>query len=138
MATALGPQSANFTTTRPPRNSPVSAVDTWFQDCTSAAALDGTVFDQDFFNGLVAQLRQAVYGRAIPIVTQGDDTLLLQAITSAQVVFTASATPPVAVPASTSAGLLPPKVGDIWFDTTDGSWNCFMSDGTTQAFVQVA
>jgi hypothetical protein len=78
-STALGPQSPNFSTTRPPTNALASAVDTWFKDCSAAGAKDGTVIDASFLNVLVAQLRTAVTSAGVTL-DDTDDTMLWQAI----------------------------------------------------------
>ena len=79
MTTSIGPQSPNYTLTRPATNTQVSAgADTWAQDCTSAAANDGTVLTASFFNILIAQLRYTI--RTAGITLDDSDPMLYLAI----------------------------------------------------------
>ncbi|MBR2117660.1 MAG: hypothetical protein IJ935_03105 [Afipia sp.] len=59
MADILGPaQNTPFATTeRPAEDRTFSTLDTWFKDCSSIEADDGTDIKASFFNGLLAQLR---------------------------------------------------------------------------------
>lgn len=80
MATALGPQSPNFSTTRPPTAPDVSAgVDTWCKDCSAPGATDGTILDASFFNAIIAQLRTAIVEAGITL-SNADDNMLEKAI----------------------------------------------------------
>jgi hypothetical protein len=133
MTTAFGPQSPNYTTVRPPVDTVVSTSDTWFKDCSSAALKDGTLIDASWFNVILAQLRTAVRNarpRTGPIVmADTTDTMLSQAIQSYGNAFTPAAAAP-------TTGF--EAVGDIWYDTTDGSTNMYCSDGTTFSWMQVS
>lgn len=60
MASTFGPQSANLVTTRPAADTVVTALDTFFKDCTSATSADGTVVTASWLNMVTAQLREAV------------------------------------------------------------------------------
>jgi hypothetical protein len=80
--TAFGPQSANrlVQVARPaPDATATGLLDTWFQDCTSAAANDGTVVSASWLNTVTAQLRTAVRTAGITL-NEADDTMLYDAI----------------------------------------------------------
>lgn len=58
MVDILGPANAdNAVTARPPETRAFGSLDTFFKDCTSEAANDGTEVEASFFNGLIAKLR---------------------------------------------------------------------------------
>ena len=90
MTTSFGPQSPNYTTTRPATDTNVSGVtDTWFKDCSSATAVDGTVPTASWYNMVTANLREAVRGSGIAL--DDSDNMLFNAITAiAQGAYTAS------------------------------------------------
>jgi len=76
MTTAFGPQSPNYTTSRPARATEVSAgVDTWAKDCSSAGANDGTILNADFFNVIIANLREVVNGAGLTLDNTNDELL---------------------------------------------------------------
>ncbi|HWL06717.1 MAG TPA: phage tail protein [Xanthobacteraceae bacterium] len=58
MPDILGPSSTNAVTSRP-SGEPRGDLDTWFKDCTSPTAKDGTVIPAQFLNDVLAQLRVA-------------------------------------------------------------------------------
>jgi len=58
MSDFLGPADAdNSVTVRPGETRPCGALDTWFVDCTSPTADDGTEVQAAWFNGLLGALR---------------------------------------------------------------------------------
>jgi hypothetical protein len=79
MTTAFGPQGPNFSLLRPPADPKVSVLDTWHINCTSERAKDGTFPTADFFNVIIANLREAVRAAGIPL-DDSNDSMLLQAI----------------------------------------------------------
>lgn len=123
-STAFGPQSPNYVTAQPVTDPNVSGVtvDTWFKDCSSADMVtpDGTILTAGWLNVVLGNLRQAIRDRYVTL-TDGDNTLLSRALSSAGVVTTSSATVPVYL------GL---KAGDQWFDTTDGTTLTAIKDDT--------
>lgn len=88
MTDLLGPADApNATTSRPVENRTIGNLDTWFRDCTTPAAADGTVITARELNVQIAQLRSAIRGNgstvgAVKIVTEDntDDAMLLKAM----------------------------------------------------------
>jgi len=76
---AIGPQSPNFSTARPPTDAEVSPLDTWFRDCSAAGSNDGTVVSASWLNVVTAQLRTAVRNAGIAL-DDGDDEMLWKAI----------------------------------------------------------
>ncbi|WP_316168973.1 MULTISPECIES: hypothetical protein [unclassified Bradyrhizobium] len=90
----IGPSNApNSVTTRPAdsratNGAVVGAADTWFQDCTSPTANDGTKVMAAWLNGIMGQLRNAIRGNgnlvatSQPVVTESDadDAMLLKAM----------------------------------------------------------
>src|SRR4051794_32713632 len=70
----LGPASDNAVTTRPGRTITRGAADTWFQDCTSQDANDGTAIGADFLNDTLAQVRTALVSSGITL-DNADDML---------------------------------------------------------------
>lgn len=80
MTDLLGPASDNSVTTRPARTIVRGSTDTWFQDCTSPDANDGTVFPADYFNDVLAQVRTAL--RDSGITLDGADDMLWRAMQS--------------------------------------------------------
>ncbi len=90
----IGPSNApNSVTTRPAdsrstNGAVVGAADTWFQDCTSPAANDGTKVMAAWLNGIMGQLRNAIRGNgnllssSTPVVVENDtdDSMLWKAI----------------------------------------------------------
>lgn len=123
-STAFGPQSPNYVTVQPTTDLNVSGVtvDTWFKDCSSVDMVtpDGTILTAGWLNVVLGNLRQAIRDRYVTL-TDGDNTLLSRALSSAGVVTTSSATVPVYL------GL---KAGDQWFDTTDGTTLTAIKDDT--------
>lgn len=80
---ALGPQSPNYTTTRPATDTVVAgALETWFQDCTAAGAFDGTVPTASWFNVITAQLREAVKAASVAL-DDADDLMVWKAMQAA-------------------------------------------------------
>lgn len=58
MSDILGPASAeNAVTTRPSETRTFSSLDTWFEDCSSPTAGDGTEVQASWLNGMLAALR---------------------------------------------------------------------------------
>jgi|GEM_PF-3325286 hypothetical protein len=93
MADALGPAAfgaARATTTRPTYTPSILNADSWFQDCTSQAARDGTEIRSALLNAFLAQLRTIF--RAGEVLENNSDDMLLRAIRSqrANLVATAS------------------------------------------------
>jgi len=80
----LGPgqNTANVTTARPADDRTYGANDTWYKDCTSPEAQDGTAFMSSWFNRMLAQLRRAIDGMGIER-DNADDDMLLKAIKKA-------------------------------------------------------
>lgn len=85
----LGPASApNATTARPSEGRTFSALDTWFKDCSSLDADDGTDIEANWLNGLIAALRAVWRGNGVradgvtPVVAESgtDDYGLLTAV----------------------------------------------------------
>ena len=76
----LGPASVNAVTTRPARVVTRGAAQTWFKNCTSSLAQDGTQFGADWFNDMQAQFLEAFTGTGI--TQDGGDDMLLRAIQS--------------------------------------------------------
>ena len=80
MTDLLGPASAaNATTSRPTDARVFGGSDTFFKDCTSPAANDGTVVEQAYLNGMLQQIRRAIRGMSV-IENNADDDMLLKAI----------------------------------------------------------
>lgn len=78
--TAFGPQGPNYTTTRPAADPKASAgTDTWFKNCSSAGAKDGTFATADFFNVNIGNLRYLVRTAGV-LLDDADDTMVYQAI----------------------------------------------------------
>lgn len=87
--TAFGPEGPNYSTSRPVGDPTLSgAVDTWMVNCSVAGAKDGTYPTADFYNVIIANLREAVRGGAIAL-DNTDNFMLLHAI---QAIAGASAT----------------------------------------------
>ena len=76
----LGPASDNAVTVRPARTITRGASDTYFKNCSSPDAGDGTAFGADFFNDMLAQLRTAC--RSAGIVLDNADDMLWRAMQS--------------------------------------------------------
>ena len=76
----IGPASDQSVTTRPGRIITRGTADTWFKDCSSSDANDGTSFGADFFNDVLAQLRTAM--RSAGIVLDNADDMLWRAMQS--------------------------------------------------------
>lgn len=93
----LGPASApNATTTRPADSRVFGADDTFFKDCSSPVARDGTKVQAGYLNGLLQQIRRAIRGMGIAENNANDD-MLLEAIRKAagDKVAAAAATQPI-------------------------------------------
>jgi hypothetical protein len=61
MTDIVGPANAiNVVTTRPAESRVFGAADTWFQDCSSATANDGTRIMAVWLNAIIAQLRNSI------------------------------------------------------------------------------
>ena len=88
MTDIIGPGSTtpDVTTTRPADGRVMALLDTWFQDCSSSTAEDGTPIQAAWLNGVIAQLRTAIRGNGAlaaggPVITEDNsDTMLLAAI----------------------------------------------------------
>ena len=78
MTDILGPASVGAVTTRPGRSIVRGAANTWFMDCTSQQAADGTLCPADYFNDSLAQLRQTFTSSGI--VQDNADDMLWRAI----------------------------------------------------------
>lgn len=83
----IGPAAfgaANPAVQRPPANpgNVDGAGDTWFLDCSSATARDGTQIKAGFLNFMLAQLRRAIRGMGVT-ENNTDDDMLLKAIQAA-------------------------------------------------------
>lgn len=82
MTDLLGPANIqNAVTTRPADPRVFGADDTWMKNCTSSLLRDGTAMDANFFNKMLAQMRNAIRGMGIT-VNNADDDMLLKAIKS--------------------------------------------------------
>lgn len=77
----LGPVAGSQVTTRPDRSNARGATPTWYIGCSGPDIDDGTIFDADAQNDLIAQLRTAFTNSAID--ANGDDDMLWRAIQSA-------------------------------------------------------
>lgn len=77
-----GSNTPNVTTSRPPNDATFGAQDTWFKDCTSPDAQDGTKIKASILNRMIAQLRRAIRGMGID-EDNADDDMLLKAIKKA-------------------------------------------------------
>lgn len=88
MTDLFGPTvAAGGVTSRPAETRTHAADDTWFLDCTSEAADDGTEFQAALFNQLLGLLRNLTRGNgntgaAAPVIPEvnNDDTIMLRAI----------------------------------------------------------
>lgn len=117
-ATAIGPQSPNYTVTRPALDPVVSGgADTWFANCSAPGAKDGTIVDADWLNTITDQLRTAI--RTAGVTLDGtNSSMLWQAMQAAGVPYANSLSPKGASSASAfTAGLV---VSDIKYGT-DGT-----------------
>jgi len=77
MTNRAGPEYRGVTI-RPTPVTP-SASDTWFQDCTGGDPSTGTLFEQGWFNGLLAKLRDT-FTAAHPTLLPVDDSMLTRSI----------------------------------------------------------
>ena len=81
--TAIGPQSPNYSTTRPTSDTDVeTANDTWLVDCTAAGANDGTVITELGGNAVEPARREAIRDSGITL-DNTNDKMLYQAIQAA-------------------------------------------------------
>ena len=88
MTDILGPANAPFAvTTRPAESRTFMTDDSWFKDCSSSEAEDGTDVQASWLNGVVASLRSVARANGAlfdssPVVPDAgtDDALLLKAI----------------------------------------------------------
>lgn len=81
--TAFGPQSANYTTTRPATDAVASgAADTWFKNCSGAGVMDGTIPTASWFNTVTGNLRHAATAAGVAL-DDTDDTMIWQAMQAA-------------------------------------------------------
>lgn len=78
----FGPASQNAVTVRPADSRTIAAIDTWFKNCSSAGAQDGTRIDAAFLNFMLGNMRAATRGMGVPD-DAADDLLLLKAIQAA-------------------------------------------------------
>src|SRR5689334_12543063 len=84
----VGPANApNAVTVRPADTRTFGANDTWFKDCTSPTANDGTKIQAGFFNAFTALFRNLIRGNGqtvggVDIVTldNADDNMALKAV----------------------------------------------------------
>ena len=77
MTDLLGPASAaNATTVRPTDSRTFGASDTWFQDCPPGSSVGGTALIASWFNGWMAQLRNAIRGMGVAVGDTNDNMLL--------------------------------------------------------------
>lgn len=121
MTDLLGPANAtNVATSRPPETRVFPAADTFFKDCTSQTAKDGTAYQASFFNGLLQQVRRAIRGMGVT-ENNSDDDMLLKAIQAAGATTfaTAAALQPVHVEIEQNAGAFTftPTTGQIIVNT---------------------
>lgn len=80
MTDLLGPaNAANSTTTRPTDARVFGGSDTFFKDCSSPTARDGTVLTASYLNGMLMQIRRAIRGMGIT-ENNADDDMLLKAL----------------------------------------------------------
>ena len=83
MTDLFGPaNAANSVTTEPGDSRTFGSSDTFFKDCSSPTANDGTAYGASFFNFLLQMLRAAVRGQNIP-QDNANANMLLQAIQAA-------------------------------------------------------
>lgn len=78
----LGIASTNAVTARPTDTRVFNTSDTFFKNCSSPTAQDGTYFDAAWFNGIMQQIRRAIRGMGI-VENNADDDMLLKAIQAA-------------------------------------------------------
>lgn len=104
MPDILGPASANAVTVRPARAYPLGSTDTWFRDCSTPNAQDGTALVADFFNALLAQSRTLLSGASIAL-DNGDD-MLLRAVRALGVRYASAGGSAAAITASFSPPVL--------------------------------
>lgn len=76
----LGPATPDAVTVRPSRSTTRGAADTWFKDCSSPTAEDGTEIPADILNDWLAQFRTLFDGAGI--VEDNADDMLLRAVQS--------------------------------------------------------
>lgn len=82
MTDLLGPASAaNSVTVEPADARTFGGSDTWFKDCSSPTASDGTAVGASLLNAWLAQFRNAIRGTGIT-VDNTDNNMLLKAILS--------------------------------------------------------
>lgn len=89
--TAFGPQGFNAAIALPAgatNNRYGTGVDTWVKPASGNGECDGTVLDAAFFNVLLGNIRYTVQQAGVPM-TDGDMTLLYQAITTLAPQYTA-------------------------------------------------
>ncbi len=82
----FGPQSANYTTTRPAADTVVSTGNTWFKDSSGPGVKDGTIVDASWLNTIIANLRGVVTNAGFAL-TDADDDLLARAVQSSLMNF---------------------------------------------------
>lgn len=92
----LGPATTNAVSVRPSDTRIFGADDTYFKNCSSPSAQDGTKLDAGWFNGILMQLRRAIDGMGITR-NNADDDMLLKAIkaSNVQAISQASALQPL-------------------------------------------
>lgn len=84
MTDILGPASAaNAVTSRPADTRIFGGTDTWFKDCTTPEAADGTDIEADWLNAVIAQIRGAIRGMGITD-DNANDNMLRDAILAAR------------------------------------------------------
>lgn len=84
MTDLIGPGSnaTNVVTARPAETRTFGPLDTWFKDCSSPAAGDGTRVPAAFLNALAALVRQAIRQAGVA-ENNGDDLMLWKAMQAA-------------------------------------------------------
>lgn len=105
MVDILGPTAAALgTTLRSADDRTFGVDDTWFADCSTPTAEDGTEIRAAFLNLILAQFRDAIRGMGVA-EDNGDDMLLraIQAAQNAGVAAAAAAAMPAAVEVITAA-----------------------------------
>jgi hypothetical protein len=83
----VGPSSAaNSVTARPADTRVIGLLDTWFKDCSSPTANDGTKIEAGFMNAVIGQFRSLIRGNGLtalsaPVVDEDNaDSMLLRAV----------------------------------------------------------
>ena len=125
MSTAFGPQGPNYATTRPPADPQASqGADTFFKNCSSAGAKDGTFATADFFNVNLANLRYLVRQAGI-LLNDADDTMVYQAVKAvADAEIARLVTPPTGGGSGGGTTVLAPATMVGFLTAGATSWTC--------------